>query len=133
LARTGSGRPTRVRDQVRRGPSRSGELLGNPVILVRRMNLEVLADTSKACLGARPISTLVLGGACLCSAGSGGSELPDHTEEQRSVGRVVDDRQRERTVDDCRDPERGRDRSAGGRRGRCSMLVHLEIGLLYNP
>ncbi len=67
------------------------------------------------------------------SKGSASSEQPDHTEEQRSVVRVVDDRQRERMVDDGRDPERGRNISAGGSRGCRSMLVHLEMGLLHDP
>src|SRR5258708_19458987 len=39
------------------------------------------------------------------SKGSATSEQPDHTDEQRTVLRVVDDRQRERVVDAARDPE----------------------------
>ena len=40
VGRTGSSRPTRVRDQVRRGSSRSDELLIKPATLVRRRGVE---------------------------------------------------------------------------------------------
>src|SRR5919201_775423 len=63
-------------------------------------------------------------------ASAGLAQVPDRAEKQRRVGGVVDERERERVVDEHRLGQRRQHRAAGRRRSGGSLLIHLEVGLL---